>query len=72
MELFLKLNGEFLRQPNEMKNILKRLDEKFSNQIEKFYKASNIQSKKRYLSELVKYTYKKSFGPLPKKWTLKD
>ena len=70
MELFLKLNGEFLRQPNEIKKVLKRLDRKFSDQIENFYRASNIQNKKQILSNLVEYIYKKSKGPLPKKWFL--
>ena len=70
MELFLKLNGEFLRQPNEIKKVLKRLDRKFSDQIENFYRASNIQNKKQILSNLIEYIYKKSKGPLPKKWFL--
>jgi len=72
VELFLKLNGEFLRQPNEMMKVLKKLDRKFSGQIENFYKASNIQNKKQILLNLVEYIYKKSKGPLPSKWFLKD
>lgn len=72
IELFLKLNGGFLRQPNEMAGVLKKLDRKFSDKIENFYGASNIQNKKRILSDLVEYIYKKSRGPLPSKWFLKD
>jgi hypothetical protein len=72
MELFLKLNGEFLRQPNEMRKILKRLDKKFSNQIENFYKENDIQHRKHILSDLVKYIYRKSEGPLPEKWFLEE
>lgn len=72
MELFLKLNGEFLRQPNEMRKVLKRLDRKFSDLIENFYKANNIQDKKQVLSNLVEYIYTKSKGPLPPRWFLKD
>lgn len=72
MELFLKLNGEFLRQPNEMREVLKRLDRKFSDLIENFYKANNIQGKKQTLFNLVEYIYIKSKGPLPQKWFLKD
>ena len=71
-ELFLKLNGEFLRQPNEMMKILKRLDKRFSNQIENFYKANAMQSKKRILSDLVKYIFRKSKGPLPERWFLEN
>jgi len=72
IELFLRLNGEFLRQPNEMIGVLKKLDRKFSDQIENFYKTNNIQNKKQILSNLVEYIYKKSRGPLPSKWFLKD
>jgi hypothetical protein len=71
LELFLKLNGEFLRQPNEMRKVLKRLDKKFSDQIEAFYKANTIQSERRILSDLINYIYKKSKGPLPGKWFLR-
>jgi hypothetical protein len=71
-ELFLKLNGEFLRQPNEMMGVLKRLDRKFLDQIENFYKANNIKDKKQALSNLVEYIYEKTKGPLPKKWFLRD
>lgn len=72
IELFLKLNGEFLRQPNEMLKILDRLDKNFSHQIKNFYKASDIQNKKRILLKLVEYIYIKSKGPLPRKWVLKS
>ncbi|MBI2278659.1 MAG: nucleotidyltransferase domain-containing protein [Candidatus Brennerbacteria bacterium] len=72
VELFLKLSGEFLRQPNEMRKILKRTDRKFSNQVEHFYKASSIEIKKMILSGLVKHIYKKSGGPLPARWFLEE
>ena len=72
MELFLKFNGEFLRQPNEMMEVLKKIDRKFSDQIENFYKANNIQNKKQILFNLVEYIYKKSKGPLPEKWFLEE
>jgi len=71
LELFLKLNGEFLRQPNRMTKILKRLDKKFLDGLKNFYKENDIQKKKMILTELVKYIYRKSGGPLPKKWVLK-
>jgi predicted nucleotidyltransferase len=72
IELFLKLNGEFLKQPNEMMRVLKKLDRKFSDKIENFYKASNIQNKKKILSDLVEYIYKKSGGALPSRWFLRN
>lgn len=72
VELFLKLNGEFLRQPNEIMNVLKKLDKEFSDQIENFYKVNDIRNKEQTLSNLVEYIYRKSKGPLPKRWFLKD
>jgi len=72
LELFLKLNGEFLQQPNEMTKILKRLDKKFVDRMESFYKESDIQKRKKILAKLVECIYKKSGGPLPKRWVLKD
>jgi len=72
MELFLKLNGEFLIQPNEMRKVFKKLDKTFSDKIENFYKASSIQNKKKILSDLVEYIYKKSGGQLPSEWFLRD
>lgn len=72
MELFLKLKGAFLKQPNEMRKILERSDKKFSGQIESFYKASNLKDKRKILSILVNRIYKKSGGVLPEKWSLKE
>ena len=72
IELFLKLNGNFLQQPNEMTKTLERLDNKFAGCVKNFYKNRNIQKKKIILAELVKYIYRKSGGPLPKSWVLRD
>jgi predicted nucleotidyltransferase len=72
VELFLKLNGAFLQQPNETTKLLKRLDKKFADHMENFYKEGDIQKKKVILAELVKYIYEKSGGPLPNEWILKD
>ncbi|HAJ44842.1 MAG: hypothetical protein UV53_C0015G0002 [Candidatus Azambacteria bacterium GW2011_GWE1_42_9] len=68
IELFLKLNGEFLRQPNEMFGLLNKLDSNFYDILKDFYKENNIDRKKDILGELVKYIYKKSNGPLPQQW----
>lgn len=72
IELFLKVNGEFFRQPNEIKKLLNGLDKKFANQVERFYKTDDVSDKKRILFNLVKYAYEKSGGPLPEKWIVKD
>ncbi|MBF8280530.1 MAG: NTP transf 2 protein [Candidatus Magasanikbacteria bacterium] len=72
IELFLKLNGKFLGQPNETMIQLRKLDKKFADRIENFYKEGNIQKRKVILSKLVKYIYETSGGPLPRKWILKN
>ena len=72
IELIIKVNGEFLRQPNEMKKLLEGLDKKFAKQVEDFYKTDSILNKKRILSNLVKYVYGKTNGPLPEKWLIKE
>jgi len=64
IELFLKQNGEFLGQPNEVVLQLERLDKKFADHIKNFYKKSNIQKKKMIFLNLVEYIYEKSGGPL--------
>ncbi len=68
IELFLKLNGEFLRQPNEMFKLLNKLDGNFYNTLKSFYTENSIDQKKDILEKLVKYIYKKSGGPLPQQW----
>ena len=72
IELFLKLNGKFLGQPNEIMMHLRKLDKKFADHIENFYKEGNIQKRKVILSKLVEYIYETSGGPLPRKWILKN
>lgn len=71
IELFFKLHGEYLRQPNEMSVLLKKIDSNFAKSIETFYKANTLVAKKQAMSKLVTYIYKKSNGPLPQKWFLK-
>lgn len=71
VELFIKSRGGFLKQPNEMRDELKKLDRAFSRQVESFYKANDFHNKERVLADLVKYVYRKSGGPLPRKWVLK-
>ena len=70
LELFLKFNGEYMRQPNEMYKILTKLDAAFSNLIEQFYKTKEARAKIRILEKLVSYTYRKSKGGLPKNWSV--
>lgn len=72
MELFLKIKRRSFGQPNEMKEILRKLDKGFERLLEDFYETSNIQRKKEVLGKLVKMAYEKSGGQLPRKWVLKD
>ncbi len=72
LELFLKLHGGFLQQPNRMIEVLHALDRQLADRMENFYKVSDIKRKKRILAELVKYIYKKSGGSLPKRWSLRN
>ncbi len=72
IELFLKLKRESLGQPNEIMIQLRKLDKKFADHTENFYKEGNIRKKEMILSKLVKYIYEKSGGPLPQKWVLKS
>ena len=72
IELILKLRGSFWLQPNEMRVALKRLDRNLATMIDRFYKTTSYIRKEEILSEIVKYTYSISGGPLPKKWSLKD
>ncbi len=70
IELFLKLKGEFWKQPNEIFKTLNKSDKKFAEKIKNFYKTNNMESGGK-LAELVAYIYKKSNGVLPQKWTIK-
>jgi len=70
IELFLKRHGEFLRPPSEMSEVLGKLDKNFYGRIKNFYKTANIKTKKRILSGLIKYIYKKTGGSLPDRWSL--
>ena len=70
VELFLKLHGEFQRQPNEMNKTLSKLDAKFAGKIEGFYEANTIEARKGILGELVNYIFEISHGSLPQKWTI--
>lgn len=72
IELFLKIKGKPFGQSNEMKEILGKLDKNFERQLETFYQAKGLRKKEEILGELVKMIYRKSDGPLPQKWVLKD
>lgn len=70
IELFLKLKREFLRQPNEMSELLNKLDSNFYNTLKNFYIENSIDQKKNIIEKLVEYIYKESGGSLPQQWKI--
>ncbi len=71
IELFLRINKQFLRRPDETGRLIYKIDKKFFNLINSFYKTSSIKKKKIVLAVLVKYIYQKSGGLLPEKWQIR-
>lgn len=68
IEIFIKLKGNYLRQPSMMKDVLLKIDKKLTYKIENFYKVCDVKEKRTILEWLVKYTFKKTKGPLPNRW----
>jgi len=50
LELFLKINKTFFRQPNEMMKILKKIDAKFAKAITNFIKKKTLKGRKESLN----------------------
>lgn len=71
IELFLKIKGDFLRQPNEMANTINKRDKKLGYYVEKFYKTRGLKDRLIILPKIINYIYKLSNGPLPQKWQVK-
>src|SRR3989338_667923 len=71
IELFLKLNGEYFRQPNEMQQLIYKLNPNLALILNKYIRAKNNKIKLRALSNLMKYIYKISGGALPDKLLIK-
>lgn len=68
IELLLKLSGEYLRQPKEMRIVLEKIDPEFLSLLERFYEMRSLADKVRILVKLTEYSYKKAGGPLPDEW----
>lgn len=71
LELFLKINGTFFRQPNEMMKTLRKLDAKFADSVRGFYAEKSIQKKKKILGRLAEYVYGLSGGKMPDSWSVR-
>lgn len=69
IELLLKLAGEYLRQPREVRVILKKTDPKYVALLEKFYKAATENDQVVLLRKLATYVSAEAGGPLPENWT---
>jgi wobble nucleotide-excising tRNase len=71
IELFLKIKGDFLRQPNEMADTINKRDKKLGYYIKKFYKTRSLKGRLIILPKIINRIYKLSSGPLPQKWQIK-
>lgn len=71
IELFLRMNKQFSRRPDETGRLIYKIDKKFFNLINSFYKTGSIEKRMRALAVLVKYIYQKSGGALPSSWRIK-
>lgn len=71
IELFLKIKGDFLKQPNEMTDTINKRDKKLGHYIKKFYKTRSLKDRLIILPKIINRIYKLSSGPLPQKWQIK-
>lgn len=70
LELFLESHGAFLPQPNETEKCVERLDPKFARLLRDFYAANGLKKRTAALGKLVTAAYKRTGGPLPRRWSL--
>lgn len=70
IELFLKVNGGFLKQPNEMSDYLYGLDSKFGDMLNEYFSLTKLEERYSYFSEIIAYVYKHCNGSLPEEWSI--
>ena len=68
IELLFKLNGDYLRQPREIRSILEKTDSEFVSLLTRFSTASTQIEQTNLLEKIAGYSYKKAGGPMPKSW----
>jgi predicted nucleotidyltransferase len=68
IELLLKFEGEYLRQPREMRDIFGKTDPGFVSLLERLYGTIVLGDKAGILEELTEYAYRKAGGPMPDSW----
>lgn len=71
IELFLKINGYFLIQPNEMAKFIIEKDKTFGSYLDKYYNSESLKSKLEIIPKIIDYIYSISGGPLPNTWRIK-
>jgi hypothetical protein len=70
LDFWLKLHGEFHRQPKEMLLVLKKIDPKFEKLLIKFCSANSMLEKGKYIPQLIDIVYSKAGGGLPNVWSV--
>jgi predicted nucleotidyltransferase len=58
IEIFFKVNGYFLLQPNEMLKFIKEKDKIFSKYLTNYYRAKSPKAKLKIIPKIIEYTYK--------------
>jgi len=71
IECLLKIKGEYMRRPNEMKAIIKKSDPIFWKSLESAYLSKSDSDKIRNLKKLVKRIETLARGPLPRRWAVR-
>lgn len=68
IELFLKIKGGYLKQPNEMSDYIYGLDSEFGDMLNRYYLLIDLNDRYEFMSEIIAHIYIHSHGSLPEKW----
>jgi predicted nucleotidyltransferase len=71
IECFLKVNGEYVRRPNELAVIIKEKDPAFWKSLRRVFLSKDDSEKVKNLAGLVKKVKVLANGPLPEQWTVR-
>lgn len=71
IELFFKINGYFLLQPNEMARFINEKDKIFGKYLDEYYKNKNPKDRLKVIPKIIGYIYSISGGLLPNTWQIK-
>ncbi|OIO19197.1 MAG: hypothetical protein AUJ23_02530 [Candidatus Magasanikbacteria bacterium CG1_02_32_51] len=71
IEMFIKIKGEYLKQPKEMAYAISDMDKKLGVYMKEFYNTGNMQDKLLIVPKILNHIYKLSGGKLPQKWQIK-